>query len=144
MSLEELKKELEARTKAALVEEIEQINTTVVSLVQQHARDIIAGALGFDARWGRWEVDRTNQRQSAISNALGQLALEHIQLVVPDFVAEMKVEISKVDFMQSAGRRDYAEQLKRLIADRMYKFVEEESVRQSTELIAQLKPPEKK
>lgn len=144
MSVDELKAELEKRTKEALVTEIKTINQTVVMLVQQHARDIIAGALGFDSRFGRWEVDHCNSRQTAIANALGQAALSQIQLALPDFIAEMKVDISKQDFMTGAGRRDYTDQLRRRLAEHMQKWVEDEALRQSKELIEQLKPPEKK
>lgn len=140
MSLGELKKELEARARAALLEEIEKINITVVTLVQQNARDIIANALGFSSTWGRWEVDHCNDRKSAIANALGQAALSQIQLALPDFIAEMKTDITKEDFMKSAGRRDYADQYRRRLAEHMHKWVEEESLRESKVIIEEIKP----
>jgi hypothetical protein len=122
-----------------LVEEIANIRPTVVSIVQQHAKEIIANALGFSSSFGRWEVDHCNARQSAIGNALGEAALEQIQMAIPDFIFDYKAILKKEDFLLGAGRRDYKEQMVRRLSQHMDKWVEEESLRQSKELIETLK-----
>lgn len=148
MSIPELRAELEYRTKNALIEEIGRIKGTVARVANDHAAQVVRGALGFTESFGKWEVDHCNGRNTPMANALGEIALTQIKLAIPDFIHNFIAEIKKEDLgMFDAGRRNYKEQLSRQITSYVQKWLEDEAVRRGKEIVEQLKqlpPPKEK
>lgn len=139
MGVEELKAELDRRTREALAHEIENLSSTVERLVNQNATKLLLASLGFAESFGRWEINRTNGNESQISAAIGNAAMQALQLAIPDFIKDYVTELSKTTFLQDAARRDFSHQLHRYTMDYVHKWIEEEAKTQSQKIIAVLK-----
>lgn len=139
MSIQDLQVELDRRTREELALALEDLPNTVRQLVNQNATKLLLASLGFEESFGRWEVKRGSDRVSPVAAAIGEAAMQTLQLAVPDFVKEFIADLQKAEFLQTAGRRDYSHQLSRGIADHIHKWVEEEAKAESQKIIATLK-----
>lgn len=143
MSLEELRGELERRSKELLAHEIEELPTTLRHLVQENSTKLLLAALGFQESFGRWEVNRTGGN-SPMASALGACVMQALQLAIPDFIKEYITDLTRTELLQEAGRRDFKHQLHRGTLDRVHTWIDEEAKVQSQKIIATLKQPETK
>lgn len=144
LTIEELKTELEIRSKVLLAAEIENLPSTIKHLVNHNATRLLLATLGFEESFGRWEVKRTNGNVSPIAEAIGGAAIRALQLAIPDFVKEFITDLSKEEYLQNAGRKDYKWQLNRGITDYVSKWIDEESKVQSQRIIETLKGSQEK
>lgn len=139
-SLPELQKILEDATKLKLIELIEDLEPAISRLVTDNLRTIVGTALGFDTRWSQWEC----KGDSPINRAIGERALAQIKLLFPDFMAKLTADTKFQEQVDAAITRNYEYQFKRKISERVETWMSEESQRQSSAIIAGLKPPEEK
>lgn len=139
LTIEELKAELDKRARLLLAAEIENLPSLVSTLVHQNAKHLLLALLGFEESFGRWEVKRNGDRASPIAAAIGEMAMQQVQLAIPDFIKEFMTTLSKEEFIQGAGRKDFKWQLNRAYTDHVIKWIEEEAKTKSQETISRLK-----
>lgn len=124
MSVEELSNEYVKRFKEELLIRIEDIPGTVSNLIDNAADEIIFGAVGMSKKSnGCWEVSHTNGQATAIGKALGDLAVEQLQLAVPAFLKGI-VENTRSRW-RDALRREYTDQLYTAISEKFKELIAE-------------------
>lgn len=77
MTIAELQKELERRTRERLIEKIEAINSGVTELVRSAAQDVLRQALGL--RIDRWNGEVTIDYPHRGAESMGEKAMEALR-----------------------------------------------------------------
>ncbi len=133
-SIPELQQILERETKEQLVRLIADLEENIRGIVISDLRRILGTALGFDCTWSRWEL----KQDSPITRALGELALAHIKIALPDFIENIHSDAVIEEKMTDALTRDYGYRLQRKIAEQLEQWVQAEATKRSGAAIAAL------
>lgn len=79
------------------------ITEAVEATLRKHLDTIVAQCIGFDERWGKWEVNHTNGREPAISVALSA----DIEAVAKRLVQDYAKDFRPTKVMVEAMRNEY-------------------------------------
>lgn len=139
MTTQELREELDRQLKKKLIKEIEKLDDYVSTLVEQHAVEILRSAVGIRSDWeGRWEVDHTNGRRSAVADELGNHAMTLVRLAIPEFVEKFVGDHKFSAKFKRAARREFKEQVSRKMYEEMREWAEKESASYAAQLLRQV------
>jgi hypothetical protein len=84
--------------------EAEAVVSEIISDLEAQKREVTMKLLGLDSRWGKWEVDRTNSRQSPLTDYLASEGKEKIKMWVRQAVDEVLTPDAKDKFMKECKR----------------------------------------
>lgn len=82
----------------------DQIAESIISDLNAQKREVTLKLLGLDNRWGKWDVDHCNGRNSPITQYLADAANEQIKAWVNEAVAEVLTEERKKKIQNTAKR----------------------------------------
>lgn len=91
-------------------------------------REIFAQVLGFDDRWGRWEVDHCNGRRSAVSDGLASVVQEAGEEWVKDCIKRYTKKsgiLGMTKAQEDALLLDYQSRIKSNISSHLYRLAEQ-------------------
>lgn len=87
----------------------EAITEQIVNDLNKQKRQVTLRLLGLEDRWGKWEVDHCNGRESPITKYLAEGARQTIQQWINEAVAEVLTTELKTKVMQDAKKAIHAE-----------------------------------
>ena len=87
----------------------ESVTEQIIKDLNAQKREVTLKLLGLDDRWGKWEVDRCNGRNSAITQYLADGAKATIHQWVNEAVAEVMTTELKSKIMQDAKKAIHKE-----------------------------------
>jgi hypothetical protein len=99
--------------------------------------DILSKMMGFDNRWGKWEVDHCNGRQSVVADTIKEQA----QVTVKTWVIENLTQdaVTKImDKQRAALVRDFNESIQREVRSQLYRLTETMGKEIAAEIAAEL------
>jgi hypothetical protein len=138
-TLEELREELESRTREEVIEQLSRINGTVDSVVRQSAVKLIAGALGFRPdSWGNWEYQ--DFERTELSKRLSLRATEEAEKLLPEVLGTLKAKIraSAIKSAQAAYEEAFSNKVNELLYERAAQAADEAAENEMGRLLHKL------
>lgn len=83
---------------------VDQVAESIISDLNTQKREVTLKLLGLDNRWGKWELDHCNGRESPITKYLAESAEATIKAWVNEAVAEVLTEERKKKIQNTAKR----------------------------------------
>jgi hypothetical protein len=123
--IEQLQKELDDKTAAALQAAIDTLDERIDKIVNQRIEDIVGASLGFEFRWGRAEIDHCNGRKTAIANQIGELALKKINAHFDNWIEKAVGKKALPKGWDGGIRKEYDERMQRSLKDKMQMHIDE-------------------
>jgi hypothetical protein len=84
--------------------EAEAVVSEIISDLEAQKREVTMKLLGLDNRWGKWEVDHTNNRQSPLTDYLASEGKEQVRMWVRQAVDEVLTPDAKDKFMKECKK----------------------------------------
>jgi hypothetical protein len=84
--------------------EAEAVVSEIISDLEAQKREVTMKLLGLDNRWGKWEVDHTNNRQSPLTDYLASEGKEKVRMWVRQAVDEVFTADAKDKFMKECKK----------------------------------------
>lgn len=100
---------VQAVTEVANDAHAESVTEQIIIDLNKQKRAVTLKLLGLEDRWGKWEVDHCNGRESPITNYLAQGAKETIKQWVNEAVAEVLTTELKTKIMNDAKKAIHKE-----------------------------------
>lgn len=107
----DLRRQIDEKTEASLQEALKDLDSRIHSIVEQRISKIVAATLGLEDRWGRVEVDHCNGRQTAVANAIGEMAMAQIDRQFPEWIKQAIGNDKLPKGWKQAIRKEYDERL---------------------------------
>ena len=121
-------KSIVAATEVANDTQADQVAESLIKDLNAQKREVTLKLLGLDNRWGRWEVDHCNGRQSPITEYLARGVQEEVMKWVNEAVIEVLTEERKLKIKNTAKaaiRKEIEDQVVNKTASyRLKEFVE--------------------
>jgi len=140
MGLEELKAELDTRMKDSLIEEIKELPERIDRHLSQAAWDIICAAMGVKKdTWhdSKWEIE-SSSKGTALAVALGEHALQQVQMAIPGFVEGLVVGDPKLRGVKAAYKRSYKEHLAELLNQKVWEVAHKQAEERFVEIMEKI------
>ncbi len=109
----------------------EAVEKHVTALLNRQLEALVAGTLGFDEHWGRWEIHTTNGREPAIAKAIKTETEVVARKMVVDALANFT---SKIDWVKLI-RREYEQAIKVTISHAVEEVAAQEAERLVTSVL---------
>lgn len=115
MTLEEkikkLRHELDVQTEEHLEKTIRALPSIIENIINKRIEDIVAGTLGFNNRWGTWEIDNCNGRKTQAANAVGAVINEKLNFALDTWTAEALKKGTLPKGWKEAARKEFDERV---------------------------------
>ena len=112
---------VQAVTEVANDAHAESVTEQIINDLNAQKRQVTLNLLGLQDRWGKWEVDHCNGRESPITQYLAEGAKETIKQWINEAVAEVLTTELKSKVMQDAKKAIRAE-VQNLVRDQTHGY----------------------
>lgn len=115
----------------------EAMKAELLKDLNANKREVIAKLLGFDNRWGKWEVDHCNGRMSPITDFINKTCREDVHAWVKEGIKEFKDSPEFAKFRDQLKAK-VVQNIKDRINDQLWSVANEAAKTASTELYTEL------
>jgi hypothetical protein len=109
--INKLRLELDLQTEDQLTKALSSMPERIEGIINKRIEDIVAGTLGFENRWGRWEINNTNGRQTEAANAVGRIINEKLDFALNEWTAEALKKGTLPKGWKEAARKEFDERV---------------------------------